>query len=80
MNDEVIAVYNPHTGYTNNYFGGVGGPNGPGHGHVGVNEQGAVDIMRHPYPPGVPNARNEATEFDTRGPNPFFNPANPFNR
>jgi len=77
LSDDVKAVYNPLTGYTNNYFGGVGAPDGPGHGHVGVNEQGMLDIMIHPYVPGAPNGKLEATQFDARGVNPHFNPNPP---
>ncbi len=36
----VKVVFNPETGISSNYFGGVGTPDGPGHGHVDVNEQG----------------------------------------
>lgn len=31
---------------TSNYFGGEGKPDGPGHGHVEVNEQGDVTYAR----------------------------------
>lgn len=40
--DDVKVVFNPETGISSNYFGGVGRPDGPWHGHVDVNEQGQV--------------------------------------
>lgn len=36
------AVYDPNTGVTSNYFGGRGRSDGPGHGHINVNEAGEV--------------------------------------
>jgi len=38
--NDVKAVFNPDTGETDNYFGGEGRADGPGHGHVTVNDQG----------------------------------------
>lgn len=42
LGDDVKIVYNPDTGITSNYFGGKGGADGVGHGHVDVNEDGEV--------------------------------------
>ena len=39
---DVKVVFNPETGISANYFGGEGRPDGPGHGHVDINEQGQV--------------------------------------
>jgi hypothetical protein len=55
-------------GYTDNYFGGQNGePDGPGHGHIRVNEEGETSIVRGAYTPGEPFARANALEQDSRG-------------
>lgn len=38
-------------GNTNIYFGGVGKPNGPGHGHYVMNRNGTVTYRRDPFEP-----------------------------
>jgi len=38
--DDTKFVYNPDTGITSNYFGGVGRPDGDWHGHIDVDEDG----------------------------------------
>ncbi|WP_255788282.1 hypothetical protein [Mycobacteroides abscessus] len=38
-------------GNTNIYFGGVGKPNGPGHGHYVMNRNGTVTYRRNPFDP-----------------------------
>lgn len=63
---DVKAVHNGEEGYTDNYFGGIGVADGPGHGHIRVNEQGNESIIRGAYEPGVPFARHDATELDSR--------------
>jgi len=49
---------------------GFGGSNpdgdGSGHGHVRATTEGQVTIQRGSYTPGVPFARQDATEFDSR--------------
>jgi hypothetical protein len=62
--DDIKAVQGP--GYTDNYFGGQGSPDGPGHGHVRVDEQGSTLINRGSYTPGEPNGRINALEQDSR--------------
>lgn len=37
---DVKVVFDPNTGISKNYYGGQGRPDGPGHGHMDVNEQG----------------------------------------
>ena len=61
---DVKAVYT--NGHTDNYFGGVGSADGPGHGHIRIEEDGDESIIRGPYEPGVPFARRDATERDSR--------------
>lgn len=52
-------------GYTDNYFGGQGAADGPGHGHVRADDQGQTQINRAPYTPGEPFGRTNALEQDT---------------
>ncbi len=51
-------------GNTNIYFGGVGSPNGPGHGHYVMDRNGSVTYKRDPFDPhGAQNfARDEQLE------------------
>jgi hypothetical protein len=60
-------VYNPDEGHTDNYFGGQGAADGPGHGHIRVTDEGDPTIIRGAYETGQPNARRDATELDSRG-------------
>jgi len=67
MSDDNKAVFNPNTGYTDNYFGGQAEADGPGHGHIRADEQGDLSIIRGAYTPGEPFGRANATELDSRG-------------
>lgn len=64
---DVKATYNPDSGHTDNYFGGQDAADGPGHGHIRVDEQGDPSIIRDSYEPGEPFARRNATELETGG-------------
>ena len=44
-----VWVSKDSNGNTNIYFGGVGDPNGPGHGHYVVDRSGKVTYKRDPY-------------------------------
>lgn len=51
-----VYVSKDANGNTNIYFGGVGEPNGPGHGHYVVDRSGMVTYKREPFDPhGVQN-------------------------
>lgn len=48
------------SGSTNIYFGGVGEPNGPGHGHYAMDSYGTVTYKRDPFDPhGAQNFADE---------------------
>jgi hypothetical protein len=48
------------SGNTNIYFGGIGEPNGPGHGHYVVDRSGMVTYKRDPFDPhGAENFEDE---------------------
>ena len=51
-------------GYTDTYFGGAGVADGPGHGHIRVDEDGGEQVIRESYAFGEPGARREATLDD----------------
>ncbi|HEU0266836.1 MAG TPA: hypothetical protein VFQ70_04370 [Candidatus Saccharimonadaceae bacterium] len=54
-------------GNTNIYFGGVGKPNGPGHGHYVMDRSGNVTYKRDPYDPhGAQNFEENRREDATR--------------
>ena len=46
-----VLVSTDSSGNTNIYFGGVGKPNGPGHGHYGMDRNGNVTYKRDPFDP-----------------------------
>lgn len=53
-------------GNTNIYFGGVGKPNGPGHGHYVMDSSGKVTYKREPYDPhGSQNFAENRREAST---------------
>lgn len=43
---DVKSVYDPNRGITSTFFGGKDAPDGAGHGHIDVNEQGEVTFER----------------------------------
>ena len=54
-------------GNTNIYFGGVGKPDGPGHGHYVMDRNGAVTYRRDPFDPhGAQNFEPGGTLYDRR--------------
>jgi len=57
-------VFDPDSGWTNIYFGGVGKPDGDGHGHIRVLTDGTQTIVREPYIKGTPSGRRDATLLD----------------
>jgi hypothetical protein len=64
--DKVWTSVDPN-GNTNLYFGGVGKPNGPGHGHYVMNRQGEVTYKRDPFDPhGAHNFEENRREDATR--------------
>jgi len=67
---EVKARYgeDENGGHTDTYFGGVGAPDGPGHGHIRVDGEGDEQIVRESYSAGQPGARRDATLMDDRTP------------
>lgn len=63
---DIKSVFNPTGGYTDNYFGGQGKPDGPGHGHIRVDDKGNEQIVRDSYKPGEYGARKDATLLDSK--------------
>ncbi len=67
-----VWVSTDSNGNTNIYFGGVGKPNGPGHGHYVMDRSGKVTYKRDPYDPhGAQNFTDQdgnrgATLYDRR--------------
>ena len=54
-------------GNTNIYFGGVGKPDGPGHGHYVMDQHGTVTYRRDPFDPhGAQNFEPGGTLYDRR--------------
>lgn len=52
-------------GNTNIYFGGVGEPNGPGHGHYVMDRSGTVTYKRDPFDPhGAQNFENSRRRYE----------------
>lgn len=43
------------------YFGGIGKPDGPGHGHGYIDKNNVFRVFRDPYDPSDGNARQRAT-------------------
>ena len=63
---DAIWVSTDRDGNTNIYFGGVGKPNGPGHGHYTVNRNGKVTYKRDPFDPhGAHNFTEDRREGAT---------------
>lgn len=54
----------PQDGYTDLYYAGVGKPDGPGHGHIRVWDDGREQIVREPYAVDTAGARKDATLLD----------------
>lgn len=65
-NQGIKVVGKPEKGYTDIFFGGVGGPDGEGHGHIRVLLDGSELIVREPFIKGASNARRDATLMDDR--------------
>lgn len=64
--DAVWVSPNGQGGY-NIYFGGIGAPNGPGHGHYTMDSAGKVTYKREPFDPhGVQNFEENRRESATR--------------
>ena len=64
--DDVWVSTEPD-GTTNLYFGGIGKPNGPGHGHYAMDRNGTVTYKREPYDPhGAQNFEENRREDATR--------------
>lgn len=62
-----VWVSTDRDGNTNIYFGGVGKPNGPGHGHYVMDRSGNVTYKRDPYNPhGAQNFEENRREDATR--------------
>ncbi len=62
-----LWVSTDSNGNTNIYFGGVGKPNGPGHGHYVMNRSGKVTYRRDPFDPhGAQNFEENRREGATR--------------
>lgn len=62
-----VWVSTDRDGNTNIYFGGVGKPNGPGHGHYVMDRSGSVTYKRDPYDPhGAQNFEENRREDATR--------------
>src|SRR5690606_10111502 len=67
-NQGIKMVFNPAQEWTDVYFGGVGKPDGDGHGHIRVLIDGTEKIIREPYVKGAPGARRDATLLDSKTP------------
>lgn len=62
-----VWVSTDRDGNTNIYFGGVGKPNGPGHGHYTMDRTGTVTYRRDPFDPhGAQNFEENRREGATR--------------
>jgi hypothetical protein len=60
--------YNFDKGYTDIFFGGIGKPDGDGHGHVMIWVDGREQVVREPYLKGQPGGRKDATLLDDKTP------------
>lgn len=64
---DAVWVSTDSDGNTNIYFGGVGEPNGPGHGHCVMDRSGTVTYRREPFDPhGAQNFEENRRESATR--------------
>ena len=64
--DNVLISTDPD-GITNIYFGGIGKPNGTGHGHYVMDQHGTVTYRREPFDPhGAQNFEETRREEATR--------------
>lgn len=62
-----VYVSTDSNGNTNIYFGGVGGPNGPGHGHYVMDRNDKVTYKRDPYDPhGAQNFTSAQDDYYDR--------------
>lgn len=62
-----VWISTDSAGNTNLYFGGLGKPNGPGHGHYVMDRSGTVTYKRDPYDPhGAQNFAENRREDATR--------------
>lgn len=68
VNDGIKMRFNYNEDYTDIYFGGVGGPDKDGHGHIRVDIYGNETIVREPFVEGTDFGRREATLLDDRTP------------
>ena len=59
-----VWVSTDSDGNTNIYFGGAGQPNGPGHGHYVLDQNGTVTYKRDPFDP---HGTQNFTDTDSRG-------------
>lgn len=66
--DDLKINYHYDKGYTDIFFGGVGEPDGDGHGHIRIWVSGHEEVVREPYIKGQPNARKDATIRDNKTP------------
>ncbi|MEV8372861.1 hypothetical protein AB0P21_08985 [Kribbella sp. NPDC056861] len=66
--NDMKVVFKPDQSYTDVYFGGVGAPDGSGHGHIRIWVDGTEQIVREPFRPGQPNAKRDATLLDDNTP------------
>lgn len=64
VNQGVKVRFNYKEEVTDIYFGGVGKPDGEGHGHIRVDIHGNETIIREPYVHGAPYGRRDATLMD----------------
>lgn len=61
-----VWVSTDRDGNTNIYFGGVGKPNGPGHGHYVMDRSGNVTYKRNPYDPhGAQNFTDNQRDYES---------------
>lgn len=66
--DDLKIRFNPESGFTDIYYGGVGEPDGDGHGHIRVWLDGREEVVREPYIKGSPGGRKDATLMDGKTP------------
>ncbi len=65
---ELKVVFHTEQGFTDVYYGGVGEPDGDGHGHVRIWADGREQVVREPYIKGQPGGRKDATLLDDQTP------------
>lgn len=62
-----VWISTDSSGNTNIYFGGIGKPDGPGHGHYVMDQHGTVTYRRDPFDPhGAQNFEPGGTLYDRR--------------